>query len=78
MLKPFVNVCPVILAIQYQKAITALLGLDYEITAANAKGLCKGNTKLPGIGKGTADKIFEYYTTGTIQKLEEKRLLNSN
>lgn len=42
------------------------------------RAFARGNTKLPGIGKGTADKIFEYYTTGTIQKLEEKRLLNSN
>lgn len=61
----------------YQKAITALLSLDYEITADNAKGLGKGKTKLPGIGKGSADKIHEFVTSGTIQKLEEKRLLHA-
>ena len=62
---------------QYQKAITALLSLDYEITGDNAKGLGKGKTKLPGIGKGSADKIHEFVTSGTIQKLEEKRLLHA-
>lgn len=32
---------------------------------------------LAGIGKGTADKIYEFCTTGTIQKLEEKRMIHS-
>ena len=63
--------------LQYKKAITAISGLDYEITAANAQGLGKGKTKLVGIGKSTADKIHEYYTTGAIQKLVEKRMINS-
>jgi len=61
----------------YKKAIAGITGLDYEITADNAKGLCKAKTKVAGIGKGTADKIFEYCTTGTIQKLEEKRKIHS-
>lgn len=61
----------------YKKAITAITGLDYEITEDNAKGLGKGKTKLVGIGKGTADKIYEFCSTGTIQKLEEKRTLHS-
>lgn len=61
----------------YKKAIASLTALDYEITAENAKGLGKGKTKVAGIGKGTADKIHEYYDTGTIQKLEEKRLIHS-
>lgn len=61
----------------YKKAIASITALDYEITEDNAKGLAKGKTKVAGIGKGTADKIFEYCTTGTIQKLEEKRLIHS-
>lgn len=61
----------------YKKAIAGITGLDYEITADNAKGLCKAKTKVAGIGKGTADKIYEYCTTGTIQKLEEKRKIHS-
>lgn len=32
--------------------------------------------KLKGIGKGTAEKIEEFYTTGKIQKLEEMRAQN--
>ena len=51
--------------------------MDYEITVDNAKGLGKGKTKLPGIGKGSADKIHEFFATGTIAKLEEKRLANA-
>jgi hypothetical protein len=57
----------------YVKAVKALTDLDYEITADNAKQLCKGKTKVAGIGKGTADKIHEFCTTGTMAKLEEKR-----
>ena len=63
--------------LQYKKAIASITVLDYEITEENAKGLGKGKTKVAGIGKGTADKIHEYYSTGTIQKLEEKRLIHS-
>lgn len=61
----------------YKKAITAITSLDYEITEDNAKGLGKGKTKLVGIGKGTADKIHEFCSSGVIQKLEEKRTLHS-
>lgn len=61
----------------YKKAITAITSLDYEITEDNAKGLGKGKTKLVGIGKGTADKMHEFYSTGVIAKLEEKRTLHS-
>jgi len=32
--------------------------------------------KLPGVGKSTAEKIEEFYTTGKIQKLEEMRAQN--
>jgi hypothetical protein len=30
-----------------------------------------------GIGKSTAEKIHEFYSTGAIQKLVEKRMINS-
>jgi len=61
----------------YKKAITAIAQLDYEITEDNAKGLGKGKTKLVGIGKGSADKIHEFCSTGKIAKLEEKRTLHA-
>lgn len=61
----------------YKKAVASLSGLDYEITEANAKGLSKGKTKVVGIGKGTSDKAYEFLTTGTIAKLEEKRAIHS-
>jgi DNA polymerase/3'-5' exonuclease PolX len=33
----------------------------------------KGKTKLPGIGKGSAEKMKEFCEKGTFEKLEEKR-----
>jgi len=32
--------------------------------------------KLPGVGKGTAEKIEEFYKTGSIAKLEEMKTQN--
>lgn len=61
----------------YKKAIAGITPLDFEITEDNAKGLGKGKTKIVGIGKGTADKIHEFCSTGVIQKLEEKRAIHS-
>eukprot|EP00559_Dactyliosolen_fragilissimus_P009429 CAMPEP_0184858632 /NCGR_PEP_ID=MMETSP0580-20130426/3718_1 /TAXON_ID=1118495 /ORGANISM="Dactyliosolen fragilissimus" /LENGTH=436 /DNA_ID=CAMNT_0027354885 /DNA_START=251 /DNA_END=1561 /DNA_ORIENTATION=- len=57
----------------YRKVGEAIKALDFEITEENAKGLGKGKTKVQGIGKGSAEKLFEFVTTGTIEKLEEKR-----
>jgi Helix-hairpin-helix domain len=57
----------------YKKVVKALSELQYEITALNALGLHKGKTKVVNIGKGSAEKIHEFMTTGTISKLEEKR-----
>jgi len=57
----------------YKKACAAICKVSFEIDGSNAKGLGKGKTKVEGIGKGTADKIHEFVTTGTMQKLEEKR-----
>jgi len=59
--------------ISYRKVAHAVSELDFEITEKNAKGLGKGKTKVEGIGKGSADKIHEFVTTGKIEKLEEKR-----
>jgi len=57
----------------YKKVVAALGNVDFEITEENAMGLGKGKTKIEGIGKGSAEKIYEYVTTGTMAKLEEKR-----
>eukprot|EP00816_Leptocylindrus_hargravesii_P012345 CAMPEP_0196808632 /NCGR_PEP_ID=MMETSP1362-20130617/8618_1 /TAXON_ID=163516 /ORGANISM="Leptocylindrus danicus, Strain CCMP1856" /LENGTH=480 /DNA_ID=CAMNT_0042183041 /DNA_START=16 /DNA_END=1458 /DNA_ORIENTATION=+ len=57
----------------YNKVCAAIKDLEFEITEGNAKSLHKGKTKVPGVGKGSADKMYEFVTTGTIQKLEEKR-----
>lgn len=56
----------------YKKVANAIMGLDFEIDESNAKSLGKGKTKVAGIGKGSADKIHEFITTGKIGKLEEK------
>ena len=61
----------------YKKAAAAIRALDFEITEGNAKSLGKaGKNKVNGVGKGTADKMHEFLTTGKIEKLEEKRAAN--
>mmetsp|Transcript_5442 Transcript_5442/g.11223 ORF Transcript_5442/g.11223 Transcript_5442/m.11223 type:complete len:351 (+) Transcript_5442:445-1497(+) len=57
----------------YRKAIATLTTLEEAVTEANAMSFSKGKTKLPGIGKGTAEKMLEFVKTGTFAKLEEKR-----
>lgn len=57
----------------YRKAIATLTTLEEEVTEDNAMSFSKGKTKLPGIGKGTAEKMLEFCRTGTFAKLEEKR-----
>lgn len=57
----------------YKKVVMAISQLDYEITKDNAKGLGKGKTKVANIGAKSAEKIYEFVTTGTMEKLEEKR-----
>ena len=53
---------------------TAIKKLDFAVTAKNAKALGKkGPKKVDGIGASSADKMYEFLTTGTMQKLEEKR-----
>jgi hypothetical protein len=59
----------------YKKVVKILSELPFQVTASNAMGLSKGKTKVPGIGKSSAEKMHEFITTGTIEKLEEKRKL---
>lgn len=60
----------------YKKVVAAVSMVAFEITLDNAKGLGKGKTKVPNIGKSSAEKIHEFLETGTIEKLEEKRLIH--
>ena len=61
----------------YQKAAAAIAGLEVEVTADNSASMGKpGKNKVQNIGKGTADKMKEFITTGKIEKLEEKRAAN--
>lgn len=57
----------------YKKVVEAVKNLDFAITEENALGLGKNKTKVAGIGKGSAEKLYEFVTTGIIQKLEDKR-----
>jgi len=57
----------------YKKVASVIKNMEFEITTKNAKGFAKGKTKIPGIGKGSSDKMYEFLTTGKIEKLEEKR-----
>lgn len=58
----------------YQKVVKALKELPFAVTAENAKSLGKpGKNKVNGVGASSASKMYEFVTTGTIEKLEEKR-----
>jgi poly [ADP-ribose] polymerase len=57
----------------YKKVANAIEQLDFEVTEENALGLGKGKTKVDGIGKGSAEKIHEFLTTGNIEKLQDKK-----
>merc|ERR1711862_832926 len=59
----------------YKKVAQAIKDLTVVVTEKNALGLGKGKTKVNGIGKGSAEKMLEFVTTGTMAKLEEKRNL---
>eukprot|EP00934_Nitzschia_sp_Nitz4_P003434 Nitzschia sp. Nitz4//scaffold29_size155292//65550//67145//NITZ4_002656-RA/size155292-processed-gene-0.45-mRNA-1//-1//CDS//3329546442//3424//frame0 len=61
----------------YQKVVGVIKGMEMEITAENAMSLCKGKTKVPGIGMSSAAKMKEFLSTGTMEKLEEKRAANA-
>lgn len=51
----------------YKKAADAIRKLQFEVT--NGTEISKGPRKVPGIGKGIANKIDEYIVTGQIKKL---------
>lgn len=58
----------------YRKLCGSIATLGIEITEDNIMGMAKaGKNKVDGMGKGSAEKIREFLTTGTIEKLEEKR-----
>jgi len=57
----------------YYRAAQAINNIEHEITTENAMSLCKGKTKVANIGKGTAEKIHEFLSTGKLEKLEEMR-----
>ena len=61
----------------YNKVSSAIKDMTVEITADNAMGFSKGKTKVPGIGKSSAEKMKEFCETGTLEKLEEKRAANA-
>ncbi len=53
----------------YERAARAVGGYRGDLAALDAKAL----QKLPGVGRSIAEKIVEYFRTGTIQALEEQR-----
>ena len=55
----------------YKKAADAIRKLNFEVT--NGTEISRGPLKVPGIGKGIANKIDEYVVTGEIKKLSRRR-----
>lgn len=55
----------------YKKAADAIRKLDFEVT--NGTEISRGPLKVPGIGKGIANKIDEYVVTGQIKKNTRRR-----
>ena len=51
----------------YKKGAEAIRKLNFEVT--NGSDISKGPHKVPGIGKGIANKIDEYIVTGKIKNL---------
>ena len=56
----------------YEKAADAIRKLTFEVT--NGTEISQGPRKVPGIGKGIANKIDEYIATGEIRELSIDRL----
>src|SRR5438034_9572775 len=54
----------------YRRAARALKGLTEDVAAIAARG---GLGEIPGIGKGTAEKIQEFLRTGTSTYYEDLR-----
>ena len=53
----------------YEKAADAIRKLTFEVT--NGTEISQGPRKVPGIGKGIANKIDEYIATGEIRALRQ-------
>lgn len=53
----------------YEKAADAIRKLTFEVT--NGTEISQGPRKVPGIGKGIANKIDEYIVTGEIRALRQ-------
>ena len=56
----------------YEKAADAIRKLTFEVT--NGTEISRGPRKVPGVGKGIANKIDEYIATGEIRELSIDRL----
>ena len=57
----------------YEKAADAIRKLTFEVT--NGTEISQGPRKVPGIGKGIANKIDEYIATGEIREISIDRLM---
>lgn len=53
----------------YEKAARAIGGHPADVSHLDAKGL----REIPGVGKSIADKVTEYFSTGTVAVVEERR-----
>ena len=52
----------------------SMVGAELGFVDLMQMSFSKGKTKVAGIGAGSAKKMKEFMETGTIEKLEEKRL----
>ena len=58
-------------ALAYQRAARSIESMQDDISEIYEKNGINGLMKIPGIGKGLAEHIEEYLTTGKIEKYEE-------
>lgn len=54
----------------YEKAARAVLGSELDVSTLDVAEL----EQIPNVGKSTAEKIVEYFSTGRIEALEKMRL----
>src|SRR5210317_1735552 len=59
----------------YDDAAYAISKLTFKVTSGEE--LSKGPKKIPGIGKGIANKIDEFLETGKVKRLEELRRMEA-
>jgi DNA polymerase (family X) len=55
----------------YEKAARSVGGYHGDVSTLDLKGL----SRIPNVGKSIAEKILEYFKTGTVQAVEELRQL---